>query len=196
MRTAEIALAAAGAGADAVGFAFVRGSARQVEPEEAWEIIGALPPFVGSVAVFMNPSLDAFSDVEERCPTTMTQFSGNEDSQLVRRCGPGLIKGVRYHPAELAADLAKWEAIDEVDAVLIDCPEDTDWGALAIVVAGTKKPVVLGGLDPANVEAAVKAVRPYAVDVSAGVEQERGIKDAALIAEFCAAVRRADGCHP
>ena len=192
VRDAEIARAAASEGADAVGFAFVRGSPRQVEPEEAWAIIGTLPPFIASVGVFVNPSLDAFSDLEERCPTTVSQFSGSEDTQLVRQCGPGLIKGVRYHPADLAADLARWDAVEEVDAILIDCPDEPDWAGLARAVAATRKPVILGGLTPANVAAAIRAVRPFGVDTSAGVERQRGVKDPALIAEFCRAVREAD----
>lgn len=195
VRTLEAAMAAAEAGADAVGFVFVRASARSIEPEEAWGIIGALPPLVSSVGVFVNASLDAFSDVEEQCPTTLAQLQGNEDVQLVRQCGPGVIKGVRYHPESLEADLAQWGGVEEVDAVLIDCPggEEFDWPALGARLAGVGKPVILsGGLDAVNVGAAVRAVRPYAVDVSGGVEREHGVKDAALIGAFCRAVQSAD----
>lgn len=192
VRTAEIALAAVDAGADAVGFAFVRASARKIEPHDAWAIISALPPFVGTVAVFVSPSLDMFSDAEEQCPTSMTQFSGSEDVQLVRQCGPGLIKGLRYHPSDLPDDLAKWDAVDEVDAILIDCPDDPDWPVLSKTLSAVTKPVILGGLSPTNVAAAIREVRPYAVDTSAGVEGERGVKDPALITAFCDAVRDAD----
>lgn len=203
IRDYETACVCADCGADAVGFIFVRSSPRYVEPEEAFEIMSRLPPLLSAVGVFMNASLDAFSDIEEACPTTYSQLHGNEDETLVRQCGPGVIKAVRFDEATIVSELARWDAIDEVDAVLVDAPTPGEgiafeWSKLADAVAsvegGLSKPLFLaGGLTPGNVEEAVRVVRPYAVDVSSGVERERGVKDPEAIAAFCAAVRRADG---
>jgi phosphoribosylanthranilate isomerase len=195
IRTAEDALAAATAGADAVGFNFIRGSARFIEPGEAWKIVGMLPPLVSSVGVFANASLDTFSDIEETCPTTYSQLQGSESETLVRECGPNVIKGLRYDAAMLSAELDRWDRIDEVDAILIELPADQqiDLAALARQVPQLRKPVFLGGaLALENVGEIVRAVHPYGVDASAGVERERGIKDPALIEAFCRAVQQAD----
>jgi len=198
IRDAESARVAAECGADAIGFVFVRSSPRFIQPEAAFEIMATLPPLVSSVGVFMNHSLDAFSDIEETCPTTLSQLHGNEDEKLVRQCGPGVIRGIRYDPETIAAELARWGALDEVDAILVDGSaggegQAFDWAGLAAAVEQVAKPIFLaGGLTPGNVGEAVRAVRPYAVDVSSGVERERGVKDPALIAAFCEAVRRAN----
>lgn len=198
IRDPDAAHAAAHAGADALGFVFVRSSVRYVEPQEAYAIMAGLPPFVSTVALFVNPSVDLFCDTEETCPTTYTQLHGNEDPALVRQCGPGVIKAIRFDQASIAADLARWDAIDEVDAILVDGGAggeglSFDWSVLAPLVDNIAKPIILaGGLTPENVGRAIRAVRPFGVDVSSGVERERGIKDADLIEAFCDAVRRAD----
>lgn len=198
IRTAEIADAAVDAGADALGFVFVRSSPRFIEPAEAWGIIGGLPPLVGTVGVFVNAPIDAFSDIEEQCPTAYSQLQGNEDIPLVRQCGPGVIKAIRYDAATIGEDLARWDGIDEVDAILVDGSAGGqgaafDWSALTPRLAGLSKPVILaGGLNPANVADAIRAVHPFAVDVSSGVERERGVKEPGLIEAFCEAVRAAD----
>jgi phosphoribosylanthranilate isomerase len=198
IRSPEIARAGVDAGADALGFVFVRSSPRSIEPEEAWAMIGGLPPLVSTVGVFVNAPIDAFCDIEERCPTTYSQLQGNEEIPLVRQCGPGVIKAIRYDAATIRDDLARWDGIDEVDAILVDgsaggLGESFDWSGLATHLTGVSKPVVLaGGLTPGNVAEAIRAVRPFAVDVSSGVEMERGVKDPALIEAFCEAVREAD----
>jgi phosphoribosylanthranilate isomerase len=198
IRSQDMALAAADAGADAVGFVFVPSSARYIAPEEAWSIIGALPPLVSSVGVFVNASIETFSDIEELCPTTFSQLQGNEQERLVRECGPGVFKAIRFDAATIRADLERWDAIGEVDAILIDGSaggEGTsfDWTQLRESMEGIAKPIILaGGLTPQNVGEAIRAVRPYAVDVSSGVEREKGVKDPALIEAFCRAVQEAD----
>lgn len=199
IRNDEAALAAVEAGADAIGFVFVRSSPRFVEPESAYAIMAGLTPLVSTVGVFMNQSLEAFCDVEEVCPTTLSQLHGSESEQLVRQCGPGVIKAVKFDPATIGDDLARWDEVDEVDAIMVDGPaagsgEAFDWSVLATHTGSVSKPLFLaGGLTPDNVGDAIRAIRPYAVDVSSGVERERGVKDPALIAAFCEAVRRADG---
>lgn len=195
----EAALWAADAGADAVGLVFAEKSPRYVDPAKAWEIASCTPPLVATVALFVDVSLDRFIEVEQTCPTTMVQFHGNESEELVRHCGPNLIKAVRFDAATIERDLARWSSVEEVDAILIDGSaggEGTafDWGSLKGHLGAAAKPIFLaGGLTPENVGRAIDAVRPYAVDVSSGVERERGVKDAGLIEAFCRAVREADG---
>lgn len=203
VRDFETAVSCAECGADAVGFVFVPSSPRYIDPEEAFEIMGALPPLVSTVGVFMNAPLDAFLDIEEQCPTVYSQLHGNEDETLARQCGPGVIKAVKFEAATIAAELARWDAIPEVDAILVDAPTPGEgvafeWSRLAQAIENVEgalsKPIFLaGGLTPENVREAVRVVRPYAVDVSSGVERERGIKDPERIAAFCEAVRSADG---
>ena len=193
----ETALAAADAGADAVGFIFIRNSPRFIDPEDAQDIMLSLPPMVSTVGVFMNHSPDAFSNIEEDCPTTHTQLHGNEDERVVKACGPA-IKAIRFDPATIAADLRRWDACEDVEALLIDGPAPGEgvafrWQDLPPLLEPVEKPVFLaGGLTPANVAEAIRIVRPYGVDVSSGVEKARGQKDPALIEAFCEAVRRAD----
>ena len=157
-----------------------------------------LPPFMVTVALFVDPSLDEFCRVEEQCPTHYTQFHGSEPEPLVRQCGPDIIKAVRFKAETIEADLAKWGRLEEVAAVLVDgsaggMGESFEWSALRQPAAACAKPVILaGGLTAQNVGEAVRAVRPWAVDVSSGVERELGVKDPGLIRSFCAAVREAD----
>ena len=198
IRTVEDARAAAEAGADAIGLVFVRSSPRYIEPEAAWAIEGSLPPFVSSVGVFVNASVEAFSDIEEVCPTGFAQLQGNEPIPVVRQCGPNVIKAVRFDAGTIGEELSRWGEIDEVAAILVDGSagghgEAFDWAALRPHVERTTKPIIVaGGLTPANVGVAIRAVRPYGVDVSSGVERDRGVKDPKLIEEFCEAVRAAD----
>lgn len=198
VRTPEAVFAAADAGADAVGFVFHPKSVRFVEPEEAWELVNLLPPFVASVGLFVDADIEKFMELEELCPTTISQLHGQEDVELVRQCGPGVIKAIRFDAATIRAELARWEAVDELDAILVDGSSGGgglafDWKLLADELEEIAKPVILaGGLTPENVGEAIRIVQPFAVDVSSGVESSPGVKDAGLIEAFCRAVRRAD----
>jgi phosphoribosylanthranilate isomerase len=194
----DAALAAADAGADAIGFMFVKSSPRYVEPDEAYAIMAGLPPLIATVGVFADPSVDEFSDIEETCPTIYSQLHGSEELKLVQSCGPDVIKAVRFDEATIAAELAKWDEVEEVCAVLIDggsggAGVSFDWSLLRPHLENVRKPVILaGGLTPENVGRAIREVRPWAVDVSSGVEREKGVKDLALIEAFCEAVHAAD----
>ncbi|MAY74338.1 MAG: N-(5'-phosphoribosyl)anthranilate isomerase [Phycisphaerae bacterium] len=196
----ETARAAADCGADAVGLVFVEGSPRLVDPEVGREIVSKLPPFMISVAVVRDLDLDAFSEVEEACPCAYAQMHGDEDEPTVAACGPYAIKAIAFDPATIVAELRRWSRLAEVDAVLIDGPragsgETIDWTSLAAAqkeVAVPKPLILAGGLNAANVAEAIDVVKPYAVDVSSGVESQRGVKDPDLIAAFCDAVRLAD----
>jgi|GEM_PF-4748957 phosphoribosylanthranilate isomerase len=184
----EQAAAAAEAGADGVGFLFARGRAGSIDPESAYEIMGSLPPMVSSIGEFIDPTLDEFMDAEEVCPTIYSQLSGAEDVHLVRSCGPDVLKVVRFDAPTIARELALWDGVDEVCAIVVEGDEGCDWSALAPHLEHLHKPVLLAGaIHPGNVAAAVAAVRPYGVIAGAGVERD-GVKDPKLIEAFCAAV--------
>jgi phosphoribosylanthranilate isomerase len=198
--------AAAEGGADAVGFMFVKDSARYIEPEDAYGLLAALPPFVASVSVFADIDLDVFSDIEEICPTSYTQLHGEENEKQVMAMGPDIIKAVKFDPASagtpsggpFASELARWSDSNDVLAILIDGAAGgtgvpLDWERLAAFTDTLTKPIILaGGLTPQNVHEAIRIIRPYGVDVSSGVERARGVKDPEKILEFCQAVRKAD----
>lgn len=198
IRDLEVARAAVESGADALGFMFVKSSPRFIVPESAWEILSSLPPMVSTVGVFADAPVDQFCDVEEICPTNYVQLHGQEPESVVRRCGPSVIKGLKFDATTIEDELRRWEQVEEVEAVLIDGSaggEGTafDWAQLAPLADRAEVPlIVAGGLTPQNVGDAIRAIRPFAVDVSSGVEREKGIKDADLIEAFCDAVREAD----
>lgn len=198
IKTPEIALSCVEAGVDAIGFVFAKGSPRQIEPHQAWEIATFLPPFVTKVGLMVNPSLEQFDAIREACPFDYAQLHGSESESLVRDCGPWLIKAIRFDSATIEDELRRWSQIEDVDALLIDGSSggqgDTlDWETLARVKGVCDHPLILaGGLTPENVGEAISIVQPFAVDVSSGVERDRGEKDPALITAFCQAVREAD----
>ncbi len=199
IRDDEALAAAVVAGADAVGFNFVRSSPRYIEPAEADRLVQMLPPMVIGVGVFADPGFEEFCAIEEECPfLSFNQLHGSESLKTVKQCGPEVIKAVRFHPETIEAELVQWSGVEEVAAILIDGGgggegRPLDWTALAPLLAATELPVFLaGGLTPENVGEAIRLVRPYAVDVASGVESERGVKDPDLIAAFCHAVRAAD----
>lgn len=199
IRDVESARAAADAGADAIGFMFIRESPRYIEPDAAFALAATLPPFVTTVGVYKDLSVDAFAELEQRCPTACAQLHGDESVDIARRCGPGVIKAIRFGADTIADQLAKWDAVDEVEAIIVDgsvggLGEAFDWAALRPHIERTRTPIMIaGGLGPDNVGEAIRAAGPWGVDVSSGVERERGVKDPALIERFCDAVRRADG---
>lgn len=188
-------------GADAVGFVFVEDSPRAIDPDEAFDIMHALPPFLISVGVTRDLDSEDFAAIEEVCPTLYSQLHGDEPERVVRACGPDILKAVRVDskdPGALAATIQRWAGVDEVAAILVDAPSPGegrtfDWAVLAPCMDLVHTPIILaGGLTPDNVGEAIKLLRPWGVDVSSGVERERGVKDHELIAAFCDAVRRAD----
>lgn len=197
IKTAEIA---ADAGADAIGLDFRPEARCHVDPHLAADILSALPPFTTAVAVYADPSLDDFLDAEAICPAPYTQLHGNEKDNLVRRIGPDAIKSIKLDPATLDADLRHWHGIEEVCAVLVEAPADTDWSALApqitrSIALSPARVILAGGLTPDNVEGLVQAAKPWGVSVSAGVEASPGVKDAGKCRAFCQAVRAADAAR-
>ena len=201
VRDLDTALHAIDAGADALGFVFAKSSPRYVDPRLAFQILGALPPMATTIGLFVDASVEQYMKIERLCPTDYAQLHGQESENVVRACGPRVIKAVRFDPETIGRELERWSSIAEVDAILVDGSSGGqgvafDWSALARVQdAAQGAPLILaGGLTPENVGVAIEAVRPYAVDVSSGVEKtgEPGVKDFDRIEAFCAAVRDAD----
>jgi len=194
---AEDAQAAAAHGADAIGLIFYRPSPRYVTPERAREIVEATPAFVATVAVFVNPAREDVETVIGESGVTLLQFHGDETPEFCRSFPRPYIKAARIRPG---LDLIKYlSAHGAARAWMLDSFHEDLWGGTggafdwSLVPRDAGKPVILsGGLTSDNVASAVKRVRPYAVDVSTGVEAAKGIKDAAKIAAFIGAVRRED----
>ena len=192
----EDAIAAAQAGADAIGFVFDPKSPRHVHPDQALKITRALPPFITTVGLFVNPAPDTVEGVLGHVPLDLLQFHGNEKPEQCRRYHRSYIKAIHMKPdvdpramARLYGDAAGLLLDTYVADVAGGSGQAFDWSRIPPDLG---KPVILaGGLTPENVTAAVRQVRPYAVDVSSGVEQSKGIKDAARISAFIEAVREA-----
>lgn len=191
----EDALIAAEAGADAIGLVFYAKSPRAVSIQQARDIVAALPAFVTTVGLFVNASREKLNDVLAGVALDLLQFHGDESPAECESYQRPYIKALRVKPgddiAQLAAPYAKARGI-LLDTYVPGVPGGTgaafDW---SLVPSGLLQPVILaGGLSAANVQAAIEQVRPYAVDVSGGVEAGKGIKDAAKIRAFMQAVGR------
>lgn len=193
----EDALAAVEHGCDAIGLVFYRHSPRCVEIERAAEIVAQLPPFVSAVGLFVDASAAEIGSVLNAVRLDMLQFHGDESPEMCERFGMPYLKAVRVKPEtnllQYAADFSRARGL-LLDAYAAGVPGGTglafDW---SLIPQGLSRPVILaGGLNADNVADAIRQVRPYAVDVSGGVEREKGIKDAARIAAFMRGVLDAD----
>jgi phosphoribosylanthranilate isomerase len=195
----EDALIAAEAGADAIGLVFYAKSPRAVSVQQARAIIAALPPFVTTVGLFVDASRDELNAILEVVPLDLLQFHGDESPAACDGFSRPYIKALRVRPREDVA--ARIEPYGNASGILLDTyvhgvPGGTgqafDW---ALVPQGLNTPIILaGGLTSENVRSAIKQVRPYAVDVSGGVEASKGIKDAEKVRAFVRAVKAA--CAP
>jgi len=190
------ARAAAEAGADAIGLVFYPPSPRYLSVERAVEIRDALPPFVQTVALFVNADAAQVSQVLGRVKPAMLQFHGDEEPQFCEQFGLPFVKACRIRPG--TEPLAYLQRYPRATAWLVDSfvpeyggvGEAFDW---ALVPADRTRPLILsGGLHAGNVAGAIRTVHPWGVDVSTGVESAKGIKDAAKMAAFVAEVRNAD----
>lgn len=194
IREVAHAQAAARLGADAIGLVFYEPSPRYVAIERAREIVAALPPFVAPVALFVNPSQEEVARVLKQCPVALLQFHGDETPAFCASFGVPYLKAARVRPGmDLLEYLASY---DSAAGWLLDAYRDDAYGGTGeafdwnLIPGKLGKPLVLsGGLTPDNVAEAVRRVRPWAVDVSSGVEIAKGRKDEQLIAAFIAAVR-------
>jgi len=203
----EDVLAAVAAGADAVGFVFYPKSPRYVTPQRAAELIALLPPFVTATGLFVNASAEEVAATVAVAPVSLLQFHGDETAEqcaaAAQAANRAFMRAFRVKPDTSSSELLEYEAQCRASSrlfsgLLLDTFVDAyggagkvfDWSLIPKDLA--HRAVLSGGLSVANVTGAVASVRPYAVDVSSGVERAKGIKDARLIAEFIRGVRAAD----
>jgi phosphoribosylanthranilate isomerase len=188
--------AAVEAGADAVGFVLYPKSPRHVSPARAAELASRLPAFVTPVALFVNATGDDVMAALAALPNAVLQHHGDESPADCRGHAHPYIRAARMAPGLDLLDFAA--QYSDALAILLDAHVEAyggsgkvfDW---SLVPPGVPRPVVLsGGLHAGNVIEGILRVRPWAVDVSSGVESAKGIKDAAAIRRFCEAVREAD----
>ncbi len=210
IRRWQDALAVQDTGAHAVGFVFYPKSPRYVPPERALSISRMLSPFIAKVGVFVDSPLEEVLNTLKECRLTVAQLHGKESPRFcesILERGFGVVKAVHVEGGEKATNHAKnieelkrfcKRYLNSVSAFLVDTKHPTlkggtgtvcDWTAVAAIAR--EYPVILaGGLNSANVEEAVKRVKPLGVDVSSGVEIEPGIKDHMEIRRFVAEVWR------
>jgi phosphoribosylanthranilate isomerase len=187
-------LAAAEAGADMIGLMFYEQSLRHITLQNAVEISRALPPFVLRVGVFVNPDEALVTRAIAECGLNLLQFHGDETSNFCTQFGEMSLKALRVRDAESLKKLENFHT----DAFLLDAHSKSGLGGtgerfnwdLAVEAQKFGKPIFLaGGLTPENVADAVRKVRPFAVDVSSGVESAPGKKDTAKVRAFITAVK-------
>lgn len=194
----EDALAAVVAGADAIGLVFYPGSPRHVDLEQAAAIHALVPAFVSTVGLFVNAGPGEIEAVLERIPLSLLQFHGDEDEAQCQSCGRPYIKALRVsEDTDIAREAGKFPS---ACGILLDAyspgikggtGQCFNWNSIP---AELPQPLILaGGLNPDNIVAAICKVRPYAVDVSGGIEARKGIKDARLMHAFMRGVNQA--CH-
>ena len=199
--------AAVAAGADAIGFVFYPKSPRYVTPAQAAQLIAAVPPFVTCTGLFVNATAAEVADVVRTAPVSLLQLHGDEtvaeSAAIAAASNRPFVRVFRVKPDTSATDLLEYErqcraASPLFTSLLLDTYVDAyggagkgfDWSLIPKELA--PRVVLSGGLSVHNATDAVVAVRPYAVDISSGVEAAKGIKDARKIAEFIAAVRAGD----
>jgi phosphoribosylanthranilate isomerase len=192
----EDAHAAVDSGADALGFVFYPPSPRYVTPKQAEQIIRTLPPFVTTVGLFVDVTLEAVSETVARCGLDRVQLHGRETPEFCRQITRPVIKAIRIKNAESLTHVADYI----VSAYLLDAyvegalPGGTG-ASFSWELAARAKPfgpiILAGGLTPENVEIAIDQVRPYGVDVSTGVECAPGVKDHRKVRQFIARAKAA-----
>lgn len=201
MTRPDDALLAARLGADAIGLVFTARSRRQVTPAHAQEVVAALPPFVATVALFMDDSEALVRQVIDEVGPTLLQFHGGESDAWCAQFGLPFLKAIAMGGGTSA--LPRLREYPHAAGLLLDghaageaggSGKAFDWSLLP---AGLAQPVILaGGLHAGNVGDAVRAARPWAVDVASGVESAPGVKDPARLEAFIRAVRAADAEQP
>ena len=190
----EDACVAVELGADAIGLVFYAPSPRNVGLDQARSIIATVPPFVTIVGLFVDPAAEQVESVLRTCSIDLLQFHGDEPAGFCGGFGRPYIKAVRVKAGDdLVQCLSPYQA---ARGWLLDAYHDQLYGGTGksfdwkLIPSDLARPIILsGGLTPDNVGAAVRQVRPWAVDVSSGVEAEKGVKDAAKIAAFIAGVK-------
>jgi phosphoribosylanthranilate isomerase len=184
-------------GVDAIGFVFCPASPRAIDVQQACTLIDRCGPFITRVGLFMNQDASIISSLIKEVPVDMLQFHGDESEQFCASFGLPYLKSVAMGGIGQAVSESDYAS---ASALLLDSNklgqpggsgEQFNWES----IPSLKRPIILaGGLDSKNVSDAVKQVRPYAVDVSSGIESAKGIKDSNKMKDFISSVRDADEC--
>ncbi|MDC1173583.1 phosphoribosylanthranilate isomerase [Methylophilaceae bacterium] len=190
------AISAAELGADALGFVFYPKSPRFISPKNAKEIIKKLPPFISMVGLFVNQSKSEVEEVIKGCPLNLLQFHGDENESFCKQYNLPYIKAIT-----MKSDVDLLKCIQEYNsakALLLDTfskvarggsGEVFDW---KMIPPNTLKPIIVaGGLTPDNVQTLLEVISPYGVDVSSGIEINKGLKDYKLMKKFILGVTNA-----
>lgn len=193
----EDALHAVSLGADALGFVFYGGSPRAVEPADVRRITRELPPFVSTVGVFVNESPSRINTIAREAGLDVAQLHGDEPPGDCEEIHPRVVKAFRVRDRESVTRVGEYQ----VSAVLLDAWTPDEYGGtgksfdwdIASSLAALHRVILSGGLSPGNVGEAILRVRPYAVDVSSGVERDgdKRRKDPAKIKAFIQQARAA-----
>jgi len=191
------AIAAVNAGADALGFVFYEPSPRCVSTDKAKEIINAIPPFINKVALFVNANSDYISSVLEQVNIDTIQFHGDETEAFCRSFNMPYIKAIRVQET---TDIQKVSnEFSSASGLLVDAYDSSQYGGTGksfnwdLLPNTCSLPLILaGGLKADNICQAIQTTNVYAVDVSSGVEESKGVKDHALIKQFMHEVKRAN----
>ncbi|MGZ8271395.1 MAG: phosphoribosylanthranilate isomerase [Methylophilus sp.] len=191
----EDALAAVELGADAIGLVFYAPSPRSISIEQAISIVESLPPFVSKVGLFVNESPSNIKNILAQVDLDILQFHGDESPEVCEQINMPYYKAIRV---KKDTNLIQYAQIyHSAKALLLDTYSESAVGGTGVVFdwklipKNISKPLILaGGLTPANVGLAIEKVHPYAVDVSGGVEQSKGIKDVKKMTAFIQAVNQ------
>ncbi len=190
----EDAVVVANAGADAIGLVFFDKSPRNVSIKQATAIVDVLPAFITVTALFVNPTPDFVDEILEKVAPDLLQFHGAEPPMFCESFGRHYIKALKIHSADDVIDGLK--RYNRAAGVLLDTPDEQvhggsgklfDWRLIPQQAHG--RIILAGGLNAGNVGDAIDLVRPYAVDVSSGVESAPGVKDPVKVQSFVDAVR-------
>jgi len=185
----EDAKASLDLGADAIGFVFYPKSPRYIEPTKAKDIVSYVSPFITSVGVFVNESLENIISIANTCKLDVIQLHGDEQQDIIDKIPRKIVKAIRIKDE---TDLQRFNLYSDVDAFLLDTFVENKLGGTGQVFdwkiaekAKSKGKIILsGGLNPDNIAEAISKVKPYGVDVSSGIELMPGKKDYALARRF------------
>jgi phosphoribosylanthranilate isomerase len=194
----EDARAAVAAGADGLGFIFVKQSPRVVDPDMVRAITGELPPFVNSIGVFRDEEIEVVEEIIHYCRLTLVQLHGAESPEYCKSIPCPVIKSFSVHPETESQELAAYS--EAASGFLLDTYHKDMAGGTGMVfdwelVEQIQPPgpiILAGGLNPENVGEAIRQVKPFAVDVNSGVEYQPGRKDTDKLKSFADEVRKAD----